>query len=176
MNCLYNKKELKDLIKITILIFLYRIVMDICYFSIIVPNSTASEGYLDLRNIYNYILSLGVIVLSAPFMKAILKSKFSWTSFTVLILYSFIYIPFTTFIYAGIFSIGFVVRFILYWIVIFYTTIYANKNYIKSIYKINLNNQVREYIVFIIVLFEISVILYIWITKNGQARIECLSI
>lgn len=100
-------------------IFLYRLLLDQCYFKVIVP-LFSSYGFHDYRNITYLIMSWLVLVFFIIPIKSVLNEKnASFSNIVIFILTIISIIPFSTLVYSGIFSKSFIIVYIIYWITVF---------------------------------------------------------
>lgn len=176
---LSKKKEIIEFSKIALFIFVYRLIIDYCYFDILVPNHGIDDKYIDFRNFKFFLTSLAALFFTMPFISFMTLSFFNWTTFTVLIMYTIIFVPFTSLVYAGMFNNSFITSFVFYWIVILLATIFASRHEFdlktsKTFF--DLHPNIKEYIVLIFFALELIFILYIWIRyADGNITLDIFS-
>lgn len=101
------------------LIIAIRIILDYVYFRIVV-SVWGYSGFIDNRSTENFFLSWLFLAISFPLIVPVIKSKRERvSSLIVTILYIFSYIPFTTCIFAGLFSDeNFIILNTFYWLIL----------------------------------------------------------
>ncbi len=166
------KNDLKlnvDTLKIIAYICINRILLDICYFGIIVPNFKYM-GFVDKRVSFNFVISWIILFCSIPFiLKIILDIKNRISNLIICTIYFISYIPFSTCIYSGIFTYKYIICNCIYWITLLTMQIIFNKikinsrNVIIKFKKVNINDK----IILFIGIISLVLILYISIRYTG---------
>ena len=116
MNECINKKKVQwDVI---ISIYIYRILLDWCYFKLISPNYSY-YGFGDNRSIITYIISWITLIFFSLFMERIINDeKPMFSNITIFALTLISIVPFSTLICSGILSYKFIIMNIFYWMIL----------------------------------------------------------
>ena len=157
----------KAFIKTLFYIIIYRLTLDICYFDIIFPNKDELSGFEDFRNSISLSISYIVLFGSSHFINYIVQQKFNWSNLAIIMLYCFNFVPFTTGIYAGMFSKEFIIYFLIYWFMLLSSAIiipeYLSKIRFWSDRKVAIPSLVKKEILYFIIASQIFLVLYIWV-------------
>lgn len=129
MNECINKKKVQwDVI---ISIYIYRVLLDWCYFSLIVPNY-GYYGFEDNRSIITYIISWIVLIFFSFLMERIISDeKPMFSNITIFVLTLISVVPFSTLICSGILSDKFIVMNAIYWLAVITLCLFIRKIKIK---------------------------------------------
>lgn len=145
-----------------ICLIIYRLLLDRAYFNIIHP-FYLYEGFADNRNIELLILSWVCLILSMIVINKIFEDDSERVSPIVIVtLYLISYVPFTTCIYAGILSYGYIVANNIYWLILICAEKYSLKRHIKSLKPIRFGNlKIDDWFVKIIGVFSFLLVIFI---------------
>ncbi len=120
----------------------YRLLLDNAYFKVMVTDFSY-EGFQDHRTMTLLVLSwIVLIVFSSLFSNILVNSDERVSSIVVLLLFLISFVPFTTCIYSGILSYGFIVYNILYWCVLLIAQSLNYRYPLKTLSQVGFGNYV----------------------------------
>lgn len=123
-------------------ILIYRLLLDNAYFRVMVTEFSY-EGFKDHRTMMLLVVSwIVLIVFSAIFSKQLLNQDERVSSIVVLLLFLLSFVPFTTCIYSGILSYGFIAFNICYWGVLLIAQSYNYRCPLKQLPKVSVGSHV----------------------------------
>lgn len=161
MNTSIRFNCVKSAIRYIGFLFLFRLLLDYCYFNIIVPQFSY-VGFVDNSSNVNCFVSWIAMIMSFPFIIRLYLKEFCCSNFIIILLYLFAYVPFTSCIFAGIFNYTFIFLNLVYWFaLLFYSNVLRDR---KSTVKINFINEsikINKVLAYVIVIFEILLVIYI---------------
>lgn len=141
---------------------IYRLLLDKIYFSII-SSFHSYEGFVDNHNTELLILSWICLVVSLIIMIPIFRDNSERVSSIVIIgLYLISYVPFTTCIYAGFLSKGYIIANNIYWLILLLSERYSLRRRIKRLKRIKIGNfRIDDRFVKIVGIFSFLLVIFI---------------
>lgn len=138
------KERLKGNNRVFLIFFvsIYRVLLDNAYFRVMVTEFSY-EGFKDYRTTMLLVLSwIVLIVFSSFFSKTLINRDERVSAVVVLLLFLLSFVPFTTCIYSGILSYGFIVFNICYWCVLLSAQSLNYRYPLKTLPRVSLGNYV----------------------------------
>lgn len=143
-----------------IFILLYRFALDWHYFALIYPKF--ETAFRDNRTLSALVLSWVVLIASYYLIKkSLIKNSENLSSLVIYILYLISFVPFTTCIYAGMATHGFIVYNIVYWLAVFICWRISNLSISKRSLHIKINGMSKKTLFIIISIIAIGLIVYV---------------
>lgn len=156
---------MENKIKICIAIIgicIYRFLLDWSYINVI-THTYGYYGFIDMRTSMNFLISLGCLLISFPFLLGMIKNiSIRVSTIVIWILYLISYVPFTSCIYMGIAKTNFVIGNIIYWLLILIMQNCILTRKIKKYLKIRYNYiYIQDKVVEIIGTISMLLVIYI---------------
>ena len=164
-----HKQDLQNnVIRITILIVVYRVLLDYVY-SKLISRYAYYEGFIFTPSMSLGVVSWVVLILSLMVIKPIyLNKQDKISAFVVYVLYLISFVPFTTMIYAGCFSFSYIIANCVYWFLLMvFENYFVGK---RALYKVKFNNSdyvINPRIILFIGLSMVLLVVYISFRYTG---------
>lgn len=155
-NLLFNK------IGLLVCLIIYRLMLDWIYFNVICLEFSY-EGYVDNRTFELQMISWICLLISICFITKVVNNKTDRISSIVIVtLYVISYIPFSTCIYAGLFSDGFIFANNVYWLLLIFAERISLKRRIKPFKRIKIGRfRIDDRFVKIVGVFSFLLVMFI---------------